>query len=386
MQENNKIKIGFLSEFDPMDKKASSGTNFKCAEELKKIGNLSWIPFQKTIIGKITNKICFLINKYAKKNYFVRLTKQGASLCFQIPSREQLDQFDIIVAFFCSPVLSKIKTSAPIIYLSDATFPVLINYYPSYSNIGTKHLSQILEMEKQAYLNADKLVLASDWAAAGAQSLGIDNEKIEVIEYGANFDDKDLSKIQNSYISKHSDKLSCIFLGVDWNRKGGKIAVDTINWLNENGIPAQLNIVGCNPPKEFIKNPHICILGFLNKNNPADYQKLVEAILNADILLLPTMAECAGIVFAESSAYGLPIFTYDTGGISNYVYNGINGYRLAMGSSGKDFGKLIKICFESQELSKLAEGGKKLYTEKLNWTCWRKRMERIILELINKPE
>lgn len=383
---NKNLRIGFLSEFDPMDKKASSGTNFKCAEALSKIGILTWIPFQKTVFGKISNIFRFLINKYAKRNYFVRLTKQGASLCFKIPTTEQLDQFDVIIAFFCSPILSKIKTSTPIIYISDATFPVLLNYYPSYSNISTKHYAQILEMEKQAYLNADKLVLASDWAASGAQSLGIDDEKIEVIEYGANLDDKDLSNLQTSSNIKHSRKLKCIFLGVDWNRKGGEIALDTINWLNEKGIPAQLNIVGCTPPKEFINNPYICNLGFLNKNNPNDYQKLVDTILNSDILLLPTTAECAGIVFAESSAYGLPIFTYDTGGIANYVSNGINGYRLPIGSSGSEFGRKIKECIESQELKKLSEGGQKLYKEKLNWTCWRNRMEKIILDLVNKTK
>ena len=51
---------------------------------------------------------------------------------------------------------------------------------------------------------------------------------------------------------------------------------------------------------------------------------------SSDILLLPTQAECAGIVFVEASAYSMPIFTHDTGGISNYVINGINGYRLPL--------------------------------------------------------
>lgn len=45
-----------------------------------------------------------------------------------------------------------------------------------------------------------------------------------------------------------------------------------------------------------------------------------------NFLLLPTIAECAGIVFAEASGYGIPSITYDTGGVGTYVIDGINGF------------------------------------------------------------
>lgn len=382
MDSNKRLQIGFLSEFDPMDRKASSGTNFKCAEELSRLGTLFWIPCKKTLFGKISGRISFLINKFLKKNYFVRMTKRGASLCFSIPHTAELNKYDVIIAFFCSSVLSKIETSTPVVYLSDATFPVLIDYYPAYSNISKKHKSQILNMEKCAYSKAAKLVLASDWAASGAKILGVNQDKIEVIEYGANLDNEDIEKSQNASAKISRENVNCLFLGVDWKRKGGQIAVEAVNWLNRNGVKAKLNIVGCNPTNDVANNPNIDNLGFLNKNIPADYNKLIETISTSDILLLPTKAECAGIVFAESSAYGLPIFTYDTGGVPNYVINGINGYRLPMGASGDEFGKRIKETLSKQELSNLAEGGKRLYEEKLNWTCWRNRMEIIIKDLV----
>ena len=33
----------------------------------------------------------------------------------------------------------------------------------------------------------------------------------------------------------------------------------------------------------------------------------------------------------------MPVFTYDTGGIGNYVIDGYNGYRLRLGASANDF-------------------------------------------------
>ena len=56
-------------------------------------------------------------------------------------------------------------------------------------------------------------------------------------------------------------------------------------------------------------------VGFLNKNIPEQYQKLITIMGRCNLFLLPTKAECAGIVLCEASAFGLPIFTFDTGGL-----------------------------------------------------------------------
>lgn len=382
MEFEKNIKIAFLSEFDPLDKKISSGTNFKCAEELKKIGNFKWVPCKKTLFGKLCSRICYYLKKIFKVNYIVRLTNRGSYLSYNIPQTAVLNQFDIIIAFFCIPVLANIKTSTPVIYLSDASFPVLLNYYPDYSAISKRHMKHILDVEKKAYANASKLVFASEWAASGAKKLEVPASKIEIIEYGANLDDKDIELSLELKDGVLSPVLNCLFLGVDWFRKGGQTAIDAINWLNNNGINAHLNIVGCTPPHQHIDQQYISQLGFLDKNKSSDYKSLIKLISSSDLLLLPTIAECAGIVFAEASAYGLPIFTYDTGGISNYVVNGINGYRLPMGSNGSEFGKKIKETIESGGLSTLSEGGKELYKRTLNWTRWRVKIEHVINGII----
>ena len=90
-------------------------------------------------------------------------------------------------------------------------------------------------------------------------------------------------------------------------------------------------------PNEYKELPDVDFIGFLNKNNEEEYQRVIQIISSSDILILPTKAECAGIVFAEASAYGLPIFTYDTGGVGNYVINGVNGYRLPLKDNASEF-------------------------------------------------
>ena len=99
-------------------------------------------------------------------------------------------------------------------------------------------------------------------------------------------------------------------------------------------------------------------------------------------MLLPTKAECAGIAFCEASAYGLPVFTYETGGIPNYIQNGVNGYMLSIGSNGEDFGRKIKCCLENGELEKMSVRSQQVYKERLNWNSWRIKIEGIIGDLM----
>ncbi|TSA49979.1 MAG: glycosyltransferase [Sphingobacteriales bacterium] len=40
--------------------------------------------------------------------------------------------------------------------------------------------------------------------------------------------------------------------------------------------------------------------------------------------MVPSRAECYGIVFAEASSYGLPSVSTDTGGVSAVVKEGVN--------------------------------------------------------------
>lgn len=122
------------------------------------------------------------------------------------------------------------------------------------------------------------------------------------------------------------------------------------------------------PPPRKLNNEHIKIYGFLNRNIPEQQELLISLREKADIFILPTQAECAGIVFCESSAYGIPSITYDTGGIGDYVINGENGYRLPIGASGKEFARVIMDLVNSPgKLNEMRKNAKEMYSKELNW-------------------
>lgn len=101
--------IGFLSQFDPRDKRVSSGTSFKMAKELSKLGNLKWIPIELTSMGRNLARVEKFSKQFLHRNIMVRMTCLGASLSYKAIPTESFEDCDVIVAFFCSDKLANLK-------------------------------------------------------------------------------------------------------------------------------------------------------------------------------------------------------------------------------------------------------------------------------------
>ena len=99
---------------------------------------------------------------------------------------------------------------------------------------------------------------------------------------------------------------------------------------------------------------------------------------NQDIFLFPSKAECSSIALCEANGFGLPCFVFDTGGLSNYVINGKNGYRLSVGSEGNDFANKVKTCIENNEIDRLSLGAREFFEMTLNWNVWGEKLKNII--------
>ena len=376
--------IGFLSQFDPRDKRVSSGTSFKMAKELSKLGNLKWIPIELTSMGRNLARVEKFSKQFLHRNIMVRMTCLGASLSYKAIPTESFEDCDVIVAFFCSDKLANLKIDKPVIYFTDATFPAMIDYSPDFSHLPAFNRRQGTNLERRAVHNAAMTVFSSDLARNSAiKDLGANEQNTCVVEFGPNIDSEDIKSTVRT-INK-GEKLRILFQGVNWVRKGGDIAVSACKWLNENGVNATLTIVGIKElPTEYAGLSFVENLGFLNKNNPAEYALLTETIDSSHLLLLPTLNECSAVSFVEAAAFGLPVITHDTGGTANYVIDDFNGYCLSIGSKGEDFGRVIKAIVTENNLETMSQNAIRLYKEKLNYERWRRQITAIIEALVKK--
>ena len=379
------MKIAYISQFAPDDRRASSGTNYKVVEQLGKMGDITWFPIRTPKIYRVFELASKALAKICGRKIYFLYTKLGCNLFArnQKISIDELNKCDVIFAFFNATPFWTITTSKPIVYLTDATYPAMIDYYPPFCNLfnfnkngGGYYIEECL------FDKFTSILCASDWARVSAiEDLHQSSDKVRCIEFGANIDNQDV--VEHTF--NYTDHLHVLFLGVDWVRKGGEIAVKTCRLLNGNGIKTTLHVVGIkNLDNKICNLPFVDNVGFLDKNIQQEYRLLLKIISRCHLLLLPTNAECAGIAFGEASAFGLPVFTYKTGGVANYVIDGENGYALSITSTEKEFYEKIKACIETKTLEKLSYKSALLYKNKLNWNRWGNEVRSLFNSILNK--
>lgn len=375
------MKIGFISSNNPFsDKKAWSGSIYKLREAIENAGyEVVWIPYEnKSLILSIVLRILRL---FIGKNI---CGYEHNRLIFWLYAKSINMKIYNDCSFYFFPggaqIACYMKTKKPVIYFTDVTFKQMINYY--WKNVSPFVKKEGNLCEKNGINNATINIRASKWAADSVvYDYGFDPKRTFVIPLGPTLEPEDIEPVNPLY----SKELNVLFSGVDWDRKGGDIAVETVRYLKDKGFKVKLYIVGIhNLPDDYKKMDFIVDVGFLDKNIEVQYREYIATIKKCNIFLLPTKAECAGIVFSEASAFGLPIFTYNTGGVGDYVIDGLNGYKLPLNSSSLDFANIIERTILTNEIEMLYNGCLKMYNERLSWKNWSNSFRNILVKFDGK--
>jgi glycosyltransferase involved in cell wall biosynthesis len=371
-------KIAYLTSKDPLDKNEASGVYYYQSRALKKqnmeIHHLG--PVNNFIIRFLKTGFK-LVHRFLNKKYNTDHSIIISKIYGRVFSKKlKKGNYDIVFADKASCELAYINTDIPVIYSTDATFKLLNNYYPHLSGLFKVSEKEGNIIEQNAINRSCMVICASRWAATSVvNDYDYPSEKVYVIPRGANIDivpDKEL--IANK---KKNDVCHLLFIGWEYYRKGYDIAYQTMAYIRSKGIPVKLIAAGCCPPSEFI-DKDVEIMPYLNKNTQKGMAEFNKVMLNSDFYILPTRAECMGIGFCESAAYGLPVITRDTGGVTEVVKNGINGYTLDHKADHRDFGEKIISIFKSDEkYYNLVHASRNYFEERLNWDVWSANLKNI---------
>lgn len=381
--EKKKITVGYVCDSNPfVDKTAWSGLNYKIRESIENAGcKVIWLNCRPN--GKLA-KFCRLWNeRFHGKTTMFEHTRFFFRLRAMAIDKTKINQCDILFFPRGAQVMKYLQCDKPFIYYSDATFQLLCGYY--WKPLTKWQYRVGNSLESYAILNSRINIRASRWAADSVvHDYGYDLDHTYVLGFGANLEEGDMKPVV-PYSGQ--GRLNILFSGVDWKRKGAEIAIRTVELLNERGVDAHLYLVGLRSvPEPYQNHPYVENVGYLNKSIPEQYDIYVQTVRKCHLFLLPTRAECAGIVFGECSAYGIPIYTYDTGGIGDYVFNGENGFRLPVTAVSDDFANIIMETLSPEKQRKLHENSLKMYKNSLNWGIWSSKFRAIINNEFSKHD
>ncbi|MBE9080137.1 glycosyltransferase family 4 protein [Romeria aff. gracilis LEGE 07310] len=280
-----------------------------------------------------------------------------------------------------------LESSKPIVFWADATCANLLDFYSQYKDLCEQSYKNWNMIEKMALEKCSLAIYSSDWAAQKAiDYYAADPSKVKVIPFGGNIDDvKSPIEIENLITIRSTSVCNLLFLGVDWYRKGGDIAFQVARQLNKKGLKTKLTTVGCQPDIEGELPDFIESLGFISKSTNAGRQKINQLFSESHFLILPSRAECFGVVFCEANSFAVPCIARKVGGVSTVINPGLNGQLFDFEADVSEYcDYIIKLFDDYESYKRLALSSYNEYQTRLNWSVSGKRVNRLLEKLLDK--
>lgn len=374
-----KLKIAYVSAYDAHDVNSWSGTGHHIAKTLEKhVGDLTYIgdlrprPFLSHTLKRLW------YHRIIGRSFDVtRTALMGRAYAEAVEKQLRGKTFDLIFSPGTIPI-AYLETRIPIVFWTDATFQAMIGFY--YHDLSDETIREGNRMEKAALDRAALAIYSSEWAAQGAIDFyRTDPAKLRVVPFGANLADVP-SRGEIAHDASPRD-LKLLFVGKDWERKGGRIAYETLVSLNEQGVPASLTVVGCVPPPAFA-HPRMEVIPLLDKKYPDQAARLRALYLDADFFIMPSRQDCSPIVLCESAAFGLPVLSTITGGIPTIVPDGRTGFVLPPEAGGKAYAdRVIETLRTPGAYERLRAAARERYETMLNWDSVGAQLKRVLSEV-----
>ena len=389
-EPERKLKIAYVGTHNLDDPNSWSGSINAIRKALERaqieifpIGDLKESPLTRIR----TSLVSLIYKKVLRRNYF-RNRDSGYLNDIAIAATKKLGSthFDAILSAG-SVEISKLKTNIPIIFWTDATFDGMVDFYPEFTNLAAVSRKEGHIQEQEALSSCRYALYTSEWARRTAlQHYKVNEDKVKLVRYGANLPETpSIDEVKASIACRSNKKLKFLFVGMDWNRKGGQKAVEVVQLLRERGHDAELNILGARIPDSLPK--WVIAHGRVNKFTADGWTKYKTLMETATFNILPSLSECCAVVFSEAAAFGVPSLASDVGGNTTSVMNGITGYVFPATATAQQYAETIEDCIHSAEdYQALCIRTVNTYHKTLNWDVSAKQIVSLINSLSKEQQ
>lgn len=279
----------------------------------------------------------------------------------------------------------------PACIIHDTTFASILDYYPSFTNLTARSIMMGHRMYQRALDKAKAAVFSAEWASRSALlDYGSPQSKVFTIPFGANIDPAPAADDVAQWIDARCEREVCnlLFMGTQWERKGGPETLRFVEKLNRSGIRTVLTVVGCTPSVPALMRANVRELGYLKKECAEDNEVLEKILREAHALILPSHAECFGCVYCEANAYGLPALGRDTGGVPEIIKDGVNGLLLGADESVDSFAeRWARVWTDRMAYKEMSRRSYTEFTRRLNYDAFASKLEEVLMPLVqNRKE
>ncbi len=155
-----------------------------------------------------------------------------------------------------------------------------------------------------------------------------------------------------------AESRNILFVGLDWRRKGGPELLEAFQRVRRRVPNATLTIVGCTPA---VSTPGVHVIGRVPPEQVSHFYE------TAALFCMPSRREPFGIVYLEAMQAGLPVIASDCGATSDFVHQGITGYRVRCGDTEELARRLEELLLDPAKRRDMGRRGRVLVETEFTW-------------------
>lgn len=127
-------------------------------------------------------------------------------------------------------------------------------------------------------------------------------ERVHNVGAGLNF------PVPDKLPAKDYDKKKILFIGIDFERKGGPALVRAFRAIRQRHRDAELHVVGPRTAPRELTTPvdGVTFHGFLSKQDPAHSEVFFGLLQECTVFAMPSRYEPYGLAILEAMSYGMP--------------------------------------------------------------------------------
>jgi len=193
--------------------------------------------------------------------------------------------------------------------LEDMTLRQASTNHPVFSRMSPGGIEGWEKRRGEIYARARMCAVASHWAGESLiGDYGLPHERAAVVGFGA------------THTAAVPDRVwthpRFLFVGVDWERKGGPQVLSAFSRVRHVHPDAVLDVVGGHPP---LQEPGVNGHGVLSRSNDRDRELILELFARATCFVMPSLIEPFGIAYVEAACAGVASIGSSVGGARDVI-------------------------------------------------------------------
>ncbi len=301
--------------------------------------------------------------RYTKSpEMFIARTKYAEKLI-----EKYANDVDCILQFqgLFGPSLS--RAPKPYVIFTSWTSKLTEREWPAWNPIkSVSKLERWYSLEKLLYNNAASILVSNNYVIASLTGdYGADRNKIARVGYGA-------KSLNVPDVKKKFDGRTILFVGYQFDRKGGGYLVEAFKKVRMKIPDARLVIVG----PEGQNNPRMEGVEF--RGAVDDRFTLEECYNDSSIFAMPSLCEPFGLAFLEAMGHKLPCIGTTKDAMPEIIEDGVTGFTVGPADADALAAKMIQLLRNQELMTRMGEAGFRKVSEEFTWD---KVADRIISEL-----